>query len=160
MNDMEEDDIRLWIDELDSNTEKYYKEKQNAHWFKSWIADIRFDVNYWWRYSITGRIRSIRTSIYNLGIWFNIIWNDRWWDYSFFLIIIQKKLKLMHDNWGTNTHYVGDQDDKDTIKKILDDLDWLLDDENEYSPEYEDEYKKRSKRLFGRLDRNHRKLWD
>jgi hypothetical protein len=66
----------------------------------------------------------------------------------------------MEENWGKNTHYVNDYKDKDILKSLLDDLEWMLDDENELNDGYSEEYKKRSKRFFGRLDRGHRKLWD
>ena len=35
----------------------------------------------------------------NLIDWFDVITDDRWWDFQFLLIIIEKKLDLMHKNW-------------------------------------------------------------
>ena len=40
---------------------------------------------------------NIYRSIKNLIVWFPIIWNDRDWDYTFLMIIIEKKLKRMSD---------------------------------------------------------------
>jgi hypothetical protein len=73
------------------------------------------------------------------------------------------KLKDMEQHWGKDTHYVNDLDDKETLQKLIEDLEWMMDDEKEFSAEHDNymkEYKKRSARFYGRLDRNHRKLWD
>lgn len=53
------------------------------------------DVKYWPRNFIRG--------IKNLIIWFPIIWKDRQWDHSFFLIIMRKKLTLMENYFENGT---------------------------------------------------------
>ena len=78
----------------------------------------------------------------------------------------------MEKHWGNDTQYVNDLNEKDTLKKLIEDLEWMLDDNNEFNyvegsgdlkekyKKYNDEYKRRSTRFFGRLDRHHRKFWD
>lgn len=128
-------------------------------WQHRWEG-LKFEIDYFWKNSIIVPIREFFRGIFNLWKWRKIIWRDRWWDYYFFLGILRFKLKDMEEHWGTSTHYVGDYEDKKIIKELLEDLDWMLDDEHEFNKDYEEEYKKRSKRFFGRLDRHHRKFWD
>jgi len=128
--------------------------------FHRMIDDIKWEIEYWWQNSIVGNIKSFFRGIENLKKWRHIIWNDRWWDHSFMLEILHLKLKTMEENWGSNTHYVGDLEDKESLKKLVEDLEWMIDPDNEFIDGYDDEYKKVSKRFFGRLDRNHRKFWD
>jgi len=104
--------------------------------------------------------KSKMTCILNLWKWRKVICNDRWWDYSFMLEILLFKLKDMEENWGTRTHYVGDYDDKKILQELIEDLEWMLDEENEFLDNYAEEYKKRSRRFWGRMDRHHRKFWD
>jgi hypothetical protein len=125
-----------------------------------WYEELHFEINYWWHNSIVYPINNFFKGINNFWKWRKIIWGDRWWDYSFLLNILYFKLKIMEEHWGRDTHYVKDYEEKELLKKLITDLEWILDDTKEFDDGYLEEYKKRSKRFFGRLDRGHRKLWD
>jgi hypothetical protein len=154
----EEDNIREWIDSL--NDRDSNKNSKKISFFQTLYEDITFEVGYWWDNSIVIPIRSFFKGIDNLWKWRKIIWTDRWWDYSYFLIMLRFKLKDMEEHWGRDTHYVKDYTEKKHLQDLLEDLDWMLDNEHEFEDGHEEEYKKRSRRFFSRLDRHHRKFWD
>lgn len=133
------------------------KEKSKA---ARWYEDTKFEIEWNFNHYIMTPVRNFRRGIENLFKYRKLIWEDRWWDYYFLLEMLKFKLKDMEEKWGSETHYVNDLDEKETLKKLIEDLEWMLDDENEFKDGYEEEYKKRSRSFFGRLDRNHRKLWD
>jgi hypothetical protein len=154
-----EDEINAWLDDLTEQNTRH-KEIPKKSPFIEWFEDLKFNIEYWVNYNILSGLRNFRTGIYNLIKYRSIIWNDRWWDYSFMLEILLFKLKDMESNWGANTHYVNDLEDKDTLKKMIVDLEWMLNEEYSLEDGYSEKYKKVSTRFFGRLDRNHLKLWD
>jgi len=153
---MKEPDINDWIDAIKDDK----KPKIPDGNIKTIINDIVFDIKWNLNHYITSPIKNIIRGFENLIKYRSLIWNDRWWDYSFFLNMMLFKLKDMENRWGTDTHYVGDLEDKETLKKLIHDLEWMIDDDNELLPDYTEQYKKRSRSFFGRLDRNHLKLWD
>ena len=144
-----ETDIIDWVEYFDIEKNKKIKEDS----WKEKIEDF-------FKNTFVYPLKSFLKGIDNLIKWRKIIWQDRWWDYYFLLEILQFKLKDMEENWGKNTHYVNDYKDKEIIKSLLEDLTWMLDNENEFNDGYLEEYKKRSKRFFDRLHRHHQKFWD
>jgi len=146
------------------------KIKSEEKW--TWWDDVKFEIDHFYNYNIRSPIKNTITGFSNLWKWRKIIWNDRWWDYSFFLKIVLFKLKDIEEHWGKDTHYVNDLDEKETLQKLIKDLEWMLDEEKENEimdkvsdltegfKNYDQEYKKISSRFFGRLDRHHRKFWD
>jgi len=132
-------------------------------WLKRMLFNIKFEIESFFDYYVLRPWHTFNVCVSNLWKYKKIICQDRWWDYSFMLNLLHFKLKDMYDNWGVRTHYIGDYDDKELLGDMLEDLEWMLDDENELrysSQEYEKEYKRRSKRFWGRMDRHHRKFWD
>ena len=156
MNEMKEDDIREWIEHLDARK----PQASQKPWLTRKLENISFEISYWWNNSILYPIRSFKKGISNLWKWRKIIWKDRWWDYYYLLELLRFKLQDMENHWGKDTHYVNDYDEKKILQDMIEDLEWMLNDENELKDGYQEEYKKRSKRFFGRLDRHHKKLWD
>lgn len=53
--------------------------------------------------------------IKNIFKWFRIIWNDRWWDYRYILIILKHKLELTEKEFRKNGHHVHANRDADNI---------------------------------------------
>ncbi len=123
-----------------------------------WEA-AKWEFEYYWDHWVYYPYRNVINGIDNFVKYRSIIWNDRWWDHDFLLNLMLFKLKDMEEHWGKDTHYVGDQDDKEILKKLVEDLEWMIE-ADEFNEGYTEEYKKRSKSFFGRLDRHHRKLWD
>jgi hypothetical protein len=99
--------------------------------------------------------KKIQYGIKNLITWFPVIWNDRQWDHIYFLMIVQKKLKLMESSFRKYGHHVGSEKDANKIhyaylltKRLIDD-------------NYMENAFKRHTELFGELfmkfdDKTHR----
>lgn len=157
---MNEDlEIKRWLDEMDTRRAGAIK-KDTRKWYAKWWETFKEDTSWNWNHYISAPRRNFFRGIDNLRKYRKLIWEDRFWDHYFFLELLRFKLKDMEENWGVNTHYVGDQEDKDILKKVIEDLDWMLDDDKHFDDGYEEEYKRRSKRAFGYIDRHHRKWWD
>ena len=54
--------------------------------------------------------------IKHLYYWFPIIWDDRNWDWSYILIILNHKLKSVLDRWEKNQMYIGQSKDTKKIR--------------------------------------------
>jgi hypothetical protein len=125
------------------------------------FENIKFNIKYFWDNTIILQFNSIVQCITNFIKWRKVICRDRWWDYSFMLELLLFKLKDMNKYWGTSTHYQGDLDDKKILEEMIEDLEWMLNDDiDDTTDSYWKEYKKRSKRFWGRMDRHHLKFWD
>lgn len=134
--------------------------EENTKKETKWEA-FKWELNYFLSNKFLYPYKNIKNGFSNLIKYRSIIWHDRWWDYSFTLNMLLFKLKDTEEHWGKDTHYVNDLDDKKMIQEIIEDLEWMVDENNDdFSNNFEEEYKKRSKRMFGKLDRNHRKFWD
>jgi hypothetical protein len=95
----------------------------------------------------------IRPGVTNLWKWRKIIYNDRWWDHSFFMIILRFKLETMKDSWD-DAHYVGAQKEKEELEVLIALIDKIEDIDLDYSnnTSYEDKmkcYDELYHRLFG-----------
>ena len=95
------------FDDLLSNalTEEEYKKHKKKRIFKNIIEDIKY-----WYYSlfIFDVFYNIKNGIKNLWIYKSIIWNDRWYDYSYIFKILEFKLEQNIKNWN-KAHYVGSE---------------------------------------------------
>jgi len=81
--------------------------------------DVLFNIEWYYDHYIKQPYRTFETGIKNLWLWKRIIWNDRWWDYSFLDTIILFKLKDMSKHWVKDTHYINDECDKKIIDKLI-----------------------------------------
>ena len=54
-------------------------------------------------------LNNIKNGIWNYWYWRKVIWNDRWWDYSFFNIIMKHKLKSMEGKWNKSYSVNADE---------------------------------------------------
>lgn len=66
--------------------------------------------------------------IMNLWYYRSVIWNDRWYDYSFMLRIWERKLQNISDSWK-DAHYEGCEADEDDIKQALFLIKMLIEDD-------------------------------
>jgi len=73
--------------------------------------------------------RNIIRGIKNLITWFPVIWRDRNWDHVFIYNILHFKLKNMEKFFGEDAHYVGCEEDAAIMKKVVDALDRLIEDD-------------------------------
>ena len=95
------------FDDLLSNalTEEEYKKHKKKRIFKNIIEDIK----YWYNNLIIFVVfYNIKNGIKNLWIYKSIIWNDRWYDYSYIFKILEFKLEQNIKNWD-KSHYVGSE---------------------------------------------------
>lgn len=60
-------------------------------------------------------MKQIITGLKNIKFFFKTIYKDRFWDYGFFYILIEKKLEQLENNWVKNTYA---EDDKEVLIKI------------------------------------------
>jgi len=104
-------------------------------------------IGYW--------ISKMLRKYYNFKRWWKIIQEDSWTDYEYLLILIRFKLQDMYDNWGRNTYYIGDLEDKAILKQLLDDINLMIN----IKIKTDKEYQKISSRFFRKLDRHHTKFW-
>jgi hypothetical protein len=81
--------------------------------------ELQFELMITYKRYITYPYLNIKYGLLNLKKYFNIIWNDRWYDFDFFDDLLYFKLKDMEKNWGVNTHYVGDKFTKGRIQVLL-----------------------------------------
>jgi hypothetical protein len=84
------------------------------------------------------------------------IWKHRWWDYYFFQNLLDKQLEYLEVNYGTNSHFVGDNFTKGRIMVLRRYLkDWVECDDFD-----ENQCKNKRKRFFKYLERNIERFWD
>ena len=70
-------------------------------------------------YTIVMKFRKFWQGIKNILAWFPVIYNDRQWDWSFFLLVLQKKLELMQDYYKNHACYVGAEAEAENIDQAL-----------------------------------------
>ena len=62
---------------------------------------------------------SVKRGIKNLIKWFPFIWNDRDWDYCYWIEMNYQKLKSMEYNIRHNSYHVGSDKTADNIRKAM-----------------------------------------
>ena len=110
-------------------------------------------------------------SLEALNDWFEVIWEDRWYDHSFMLIVWQRKLEIMIENWD-GAHYKNSEKDQKKMIKTLRYLNLLIEDEFDCMFESKEigvleqytkgqrEKNKIEKKLFKIIRKNYAKWWD
>lgn len=95
------------FDDLLSNalTEEEYKKHKKKRIFKNIIEDIK----YWYcNLFLFDMFYNIKNGLKNLWTYKSVIWNDRWYDYSYIFKILEFKLEQNIKNWD-KAHYVGSE---------------------------------------------------
>lgn len=92
------------------------------------LETIKFEIGYTWS-SIRSTYRSIIYGIKNFIKYRNLIWNDRWYDYSFLHEILRFKLNDMKENWES-AHYVGSEYELKLLEELVQILDTIESIEN------------------------------
>jgi len=94
-----------------------------------WEA-FKWEINWKWQHFIIYPLRSAENGIKNLWKYRKVIWEDRWWDYSFLMTMIKFKLKDTAKGWD-GAHYINsDQDQTEILRlvEILNEIEDLEDD--------------------------------
>ena len=112
-----------------------------------------WEVKWNWNWYIMSPLRQFKQGIKNLWTWKKVIWNDRFYDHSFLHNMMKLKLETMEKAWD-EAHYVGSEETKKEITKLIETLDKIealedmctIEADAEMSRLYEDF----GKRLFSR----------
>lgn len=103
---------------FDDLLEKAQHEKDHAK-KKFILKDIKEDIKYWYRNLFIFDIYyNIKNGIKNFWNYKSVIWNDRWYDYSYIFKLLEFKLKDTIKNWD-KSHYVGAHFTKLRIQVLL-----------------------------------------
>ncbi len=89
--------------------------------FKENIEDIKFEIEYFWGERVDGYYSFIQ-GIKNLWKYKSLIWNDRWYDYSFLHNMLRFKLNDMEKSWA-GAHYIGSSHEQEMLKELVEILD-------------------------------------
>ena len=83
------------------------------------LKDIKEDIIYWYRnLFIFDILYNIKNGIKNFWNYKSVIWNDRWYDYSYIFKLLEFKLKDTIKNWD-KAHYVGSEFTKKRMIVLL-----------------------------------------
>ena len=99
-------------------------------------------------------VRELYRSLVNIVCFWRVVWNWRWYDYSYEREVIDRMLELKERKWGTSTHYVGD---KFTLNRIRVLRKWYDMYKNTNDWRDEDVYLKKFLRGYAR---NATRFWD
>ena len=85
--------------------------------------------------------REDKDGINNLKDYADMIWDDRWFDTTFFLLFLKRKLEVMMKYWAKDTHYVDSENELITIAKAVRYINKLI--EDDFCPEERRAHEKR-----------------
>ena len=118
---------------------------------------------------ITRPLKRIKNGLKNYWIYRKIIWNDRWYDHSFFISLIDFKLQTLIDNWDYS-NYVGSDFTKKRIIVIKKRISSYQDNLDELHTQYFDKKISKSElkyninklndKTWKELGRNLIRFWD
>lgn len=121
--------------------------------FKELLDGINLEI----RARIIHPFKSIKRGIYNYWIYRKIIWNDRWFDHSFFISLIDFKLQTLIDNWD-NSNYIGSNFTKKRIMVIKNRIASYEDNLDELYTQYYDKKLSKSE-LIDKINKLNEKTW-
>lgn len=99
-------------------------------------------------------MKNLIAGLYNLHMFWKVVWNYRWYDHGFTYDIIVKDLEIREKQWGVNTHYLGDQFTKKRIQVVLRHY-YRSRNTDDYKEEYE--YERKFLKAYSKLLP---RLWD
>ena len=159
--------MRLY--DIDDGYKKYLEDKKNLT-LREKIIDKLEDIQIWYNHLfIFDILYNIKQGIKNFWNYRNVIWKDRWYDYSYILKLLEFKLRDTIKNWDC-AHYIGSNFTKLRMQVILNRIE-------EYSVNLEnlgellyqkkisrEEYNKQKDELLNKtwktLGRNITRFWD
>jgi len=96
--------------------------------------------------------------IKNLKYYFKFLCEDDDGDFIYINKLLLLKLKKVEKFWGnSNTHYIGDDDDKKKLKELINEFEKVI--EIQENSENERENKKINFKIYGKLGHLIPKLW-
>ena len=106
--------------------------------------------------------RLVLYGIQNLIKYFNVIWNDRDWDFNYFFYLLKKKLQCMEDYTRRYGNHEDSEQDADNIKKCIELINKLIEDDYINKPRnYRNEIERREsdKKLLFQILNEHIEGW-
>ena len=151
---------------LNPMTEEEYKNNKKKRRFKNLTEDIRYWYNNLFIFTL---YYNIKNGLRNLWTYKSVIWNDRWYDYSYIFNILEFKLEQNIKNWD-KAHYVGSEFTKGRmiicLQRIreyntnLENLQELLFTKKISKHEYISQKDKLMNRTWKSFGRNIQRFWD
>lgn len=100
------DDLQTFDELLErAEFEKEYKTTDKKYTFKELKEDIKYRYHNLFIFDV---LYDIKNGLKNFWNYRSIIWNDRWYDYSYIFKLLEFKLKDTINNWD-RAHYVGSE---------------------------------------------------
>lgn len=114
-----DDDFQYFDDMYEkAQYEEEYKQNKKLS-FKHRIKDKIEDIQIWYSHLfIFDCYYNIKNGFKNFWLYRKVIWNDRWYDYSYIFKLLEFKLKDTIKNWD-NAHYVGSHFTKLRMQVLL-----------------------------------------
>jgi hypothetical protein len=106
--------------------------------------------------------RLVLYGIQNLIKYFNVIWNDRDWDFNYFFYLLKKKLECMEAYIRRYGNHEDSEQDADNIKKCIELINKLIEDDYINKPRnYRNEIERREsdKKLLFQILNEHIEGW-
>jgi len=102
--------------------------------FIDFFSYIKEEIEFYFKYNIKYPYINIKIGLSNFWKYKSIIWNDRWYDYSFFNDLVLFKLKDMNEHWCKDTYGENDYKQKEILEKSIKLLEEIkvLEDSNDY----------------------------
>ena len=104
--------LQKYRNELDEESIKHLENSSNL---KLTWEDLKFWYNNLYIFDLW---YNLKNGIKNIWKYRNIIWKDRWYDYSYIIELLKFKLKDNIKNWD-NAHYIGSDFTKKRMIVIL-----------------------------------------
>jgi len=123
------------------------------------LEDIKFNLEYKYK-QIRSFIHSIRNGIRNVFYFFPVIWKYRWWDFEFFLDIIEHTLKDYTNHYGKDSHFLGDEFVRKRACVLLKMLEKYRECHDWDFKKSNDEKKQLRRKFFIQLSNNIERFWD
>lgn len=89
-----------------------------------------------WRYIIEYIRYDIPAGIMNIKRWYYVIWCDRDFNWTFIMIILRHKLKLIKNGYDKHHKYVGQEKEIHNLKVAILLIDRILEDEYIFNKQY------------------------
>lgn len=93
--------------------------------------DIKFEIEYFIS-NIRSKFYGILQGFKNFWKYKSLIWNDRWYDYSYLHRYLRFKLNDMQVNWK-DSHYIGFEHEEQLLTELVELLDTIEFIEENYS---------------------------
>jgi hypothetical protein len=145
-----EEEISKELDRIQESRIDELRDMYKQSWFediKDFFKEFKYNIGYY----------SIKNGLQNFWLYRKIIWEDRWFDYSYFDKLVKFKLQTMVDNWD-KSHYVCSDKDKNNMAEVI----LLFNDIEKYEDDFSDDsddkvnetYEKIGRLIYGISERD------